>query len=60
MMSLGEQIVGAGHAREPLGRGHGPLLQMKFFLFLIGNGMTQRSVADPTLGFKQRAVAGCA
>src|SRR5674476_996606 len=28
--------VGAGHAREPLGRGHGPLLQLALLLMQIG------------------------
>ena len=35
--------VGAGHAREPLGRGHGPLLQLALLLMQIGiNGDISR------------------
>jgi hypothetical protein len=30
---LGESFVGAGHAREPIDRGHGPLLQVSTAFF---------------------------
>ena len=35
--------VGAGHAREPLGRGHGPLLQLALLLMQIGISHQRRA-----------------